>query len=212
MNNVLLGKTVKAMYKQSGKTIPELSEITGLSVDTINNIFYARLISPGFNCVSLITEACGFSMSMLDGFLKHAEKIPSDVDITEEFSKYIAEKDDELSLIPSLVDTTVTEKENTAESAVSEEPLPDFYKEMSLRYLDQLNQLKESQGELKAHYEHSVTEIRKMHDRELARENGIIATLRKVVIILSILVLILAVSVFLLALFGPPPGAELIQY
>ena len=38
MNNIALGKTLKAMYKLSGKTLTQLSDESGLTLDTINNL------------------------------------------------------------------------------------------------------------------------------------------------------------------------------
>ena len=89
MNNVLLGKTIKAMYKLSGKTITQLADETDLSVDTINNLFYARLQKPSYLGVSEIVKATGYTVSDLSGFLEQAVNLPEDADITEEFTKYV---------------------------------------------------------------------------------------------------------------------------
>ena len=61
MNNLALGKTLKAMYKLSGKTLTQLSDETDLTVDTINNLFYARIQKPGLagvNRFGYASEIC----------------------------------------------------------------------------------------------------------------------------------------------------------
>lgn len=89
MDNVLLGKTLKAMYKLSGKTLMQLSDETGLTVDTINNLFYARVQKPGFIGVSTFVKATGHAISELSGFLEVAETLPEEADIIDEFTKYL---------------------------------------------------------------------------------------------------------------------------
>ena len=89
MDIVLLGKVVKAMYKLSGKTLTQLSEETELSVDTINNFFYARLQKPSYFGVSSLVRATGYTMSELDKFMNYAKQLPANADIIEEFTKYI---------------------------------------------------------------------------------------------------------------------------
>lgn len=100
MDIVLLGKVVKAMYKLSGKTLTQLSEETELSVDTINNFFYARLQKPSYFGVSSLVRATGYTMSELDGFMNYAKQLPTDADIVEEFTKYIfTVKDTDASVV-----------------------------------------------------------------------------------------------------------------
>ena len=86
MNNILLGKTLKAMYKQSGKTVTQLSDCTGLSIDTLNNLFYARVQKPGLSDVDSLTRAMGFSLAQLMDFM--SRDYPENADITAEFAKY----------------------------------------------------------------------------------------------------------------------------
>lgn len=76
MNNVLLGKTIKAMYKMSGKTLTQLSDETGLSVDTINNLFYARIQKPGLDGVNTLVNAMGFSLQQVMEFLQTYPDLP----------------------------------------------------------------------------------------------------------------------------------------
>lgn len=91
MNNMLLGKTLKAMYKQSGKTITQLSDETGLSIDTINNLFYARVQKPGLSDVDTLTKAMGFSLVQLMEFTSMT--FPPDADITAAFARYTLDLD-----------------------------------------------------------------------------------------------------------------------
>ena len=92
MTNVLLGKVMKAMYKMSGKTISELADETGLTIDTINNIFYARLQKPGLLSISELAKACGFTVADLYEFVEQAEDLPENAHITDEFTKFILKK------------------------------------------------------------------------------------------------------------------------
>ncbi|MCQ2558794.1 MAG: helix-turn-helix domain-containing protein [Oscillospiraceae bacterium] len=92
MNNTLLGKTLKAMYKQSGKTITQLADETGLSIDSINNLFYARVQKPGLADVDTLTKAMGFSLAQLMAFIELG--LPPDADITDAFAKYTLAADE----------------------------------------------------------------------------------------------------------------------
>lgn len=83
MNNATLGKTLKAMYKLSGKTLTQLSDETGLTIDTINNLFYARIQKPGLAGVNALVEAMGFSIGPLMAFLAEHPDLPDDADVTE---------------------------------------------------------------------------------------------------------------------------------
>lgn len=89
MDVVLLGKTIKAMYKLSGKTLTQLSDETDLTVDTINNLFYARLQKPSYIGITALVKATGYTVAELSGFLEMAESLSSEADITDEFTKYL---------------------------------------------------------------------------------------------------------------------------
>lgn len=184
MQNVLLGKVIKAMYKLSGKTLTQLADETGLTVDTLNNLFYARLQKPGFFGVESVVEATGYSVADLLGFMKAAETLPEDADITEEFTKYIFSAKE---TVPS-----VYSAEGCAKSADSvqhadsccvqikelneeHERQLDRYRathlhyvdELHTRYHEQIKQMEEATARLKEHYDHSVGEIKKSHMREI---------------------------------------------
>lgn len=186
MNTVLLGKTVKAMYKLSGKTLTQLADETGLTVDTLNNLFYARLQKPSFLGVSALVSATGYTVAELDGFMAHAEKLPADADITEEFTKYIFSVKE---TAPSVLPASTCKK--TAGGTVSHEDCClqvktmneehehqlDRFRATHLHYVEQLNeshkeqlaQLEEFNRRLKEHYDHSVGEIKKAHAQEIDR-------------------------------------------
>lgn len=90
LDQVLLGRILKAMYKTNGdKTLNDISEETGLSVDTINNLMYGRLQKPSFLSVCKMVEATGYTLNDLYEFLSLATALPESADITEEFVKYI---------------------------------------------------------------------------------------------------------------------------
>lgn len=114
MTVVTLGKAVKAMYKLSGKTLTQLSEETDLSIDTLNNFFYARLQKPSFLGVSKLVEATGYTMNDLAGFLEVADTFPENADYCEEFAKYIICSD---SHDTSVIATIGSSAESTTASA-----------------------------------------------------------------------------------------------
>lgn len=91
MKNPLIGQTLKAMYKLSGKTLLQISDESGCPVDTINNIFYSRIQKPDFLSVASIADACGYTASDVYEFINCAEGLPSDINITEAFASYIQE-------------------------------------------------------------------------------------------------------------------------
>lgn len=184
MQIVLLGKVIKAMYKLSGKTLSQLADETDLTVDTLNNLFYARLQKPSFFGVESVVKATGYTMEDLTGFMSVAEKLPPDSDITEEFTKYIFTVKETVRT----AEPTVTYKK-TAENTVCEdnccmqirllneehEKQLDRYRsthlhyvdELHARYKEQINQVETAAQQLKAHYDHSVGEIKKAHEHEL---------------------------------------------
>lgn len=151
--NDLLGKTAKAMYKLSGKTLQQLSDETGKTVDCINNLFYARIQKPDLFGVTAFVEATGYTMDQLTGFLKQAKNFPKGTDITAEFTKYIDFAEDTASGVSSALpkhDEKLIEKLHES-------------------YREQITQMEDSYGRLKNHYDHSVEQIKKAHGEELKR-------------------------------------------
>lgn len=91
MDNVVLGKLLKAMQKMSGKSITVLSDESGLTVDTINNLFYARIQKPGFEGVCSLSEVMGFPVEKLLEYLKNNELEDMEVAQITEFLAEAAE-------------------------------------------------------------------------------------------------------------------------
>lgn len=225
MESALLGKVVKAMYKLSGKTLNQLSEETELTVDTINNVFYARLLKPGYFGVAAFVKATGYTMADLEGFMNYAKELPEDADITEEFTKYIFSVKEPVATVDSTVaaelaphrpqDDIMTYETYCLEiKKLNEqhEKQLDRFRATHLHYVDQINeryqeqigQMDESYRRLKEHYDHSVGEIKKSHAEELERQTEEINSLKKmihrmipVLIAESVAVILLAVIMFI---------------
>lgn len=158
MQNILLGKVIKAMYKLSGKTITQLADETGLTVDTLNNLFYARLIKPGFFGVENVVEATGYTVEDLISFMKIAEKLPEDADMTEEFSKYIFTARETKPAVNSAVKCAKSTEACESHSCCRE------IKEL---YQEQIKQMEQSSLRMREHFDRSVAEIRKSHQNEI---------------------------------------------
>ncbi|MBQ0101639.1 MAG: hypothetical protein KBT31_02450 [Firmicutes bacterium] len=219
MKNILLGKTVKAMYKLSGKTLQQLSDETELTVDTINNLFYARIQKPGFAGVCALVNACGYRVEDLTGFLARAEKLPEDADITAEFTKYLMTAEDTAAgahaSVPSAGACTYTASDTNGKSGCqrmnamqeSYERQLDQIRSAHIAYVDQLNErYREQIGKteksaelLKEHFDHSVGEIKKAHGEELGRQSDEIKQLRRMNLFLSAALVVLCVLGMVLA-------------
>lgn len=157
MNNVLLGKTIKAMYKQSGKTLNQLAEETDLTVDTINNLFYARIQKPSLAGVCTLVKAMGFTPSVLIGFMEENESLPESTDVTEKFISYISSAGSAVpSASPAKPSAAGTKKEGTA-------GYPD---QVLLVQKEQIEQLKQTAKEQSERYEKRLAEFNELHLRE----------------------------------------------
>ncbi len=216
MNIVLLGKTVKAMYKLSGKTLTQLSDETDLSVDTINNFFYARLQKPSFEGVCKLVAATGYTVEELFGFMKKAEKLPESADFTEEFTRYIfTVKDTELS-----ADRTENLAKKDALSAEARAQIKElnenhereleryratqqhYAEQLSSQYKEQIAQMNDSARVLKEHFDHSVGEIKKAHAQEMERQDRQIRLLRWTNLACILLALFSFAALIILQLIG----------
>ena len=145
MVNILLGRTLKAMYKLSGKTLPQLADESGLSIDTVNNLFYARIQKPGLIGVSALTKAMGFSVQTLMGFMDQvAPTLSEETDFTEAFTQYISSA--EATVPPA--EATVTQGDPAAAPADTDE--------LYSRRLEQ-------------YYQTSLSDMRAAHARQLER-------------------------------------------
>ena len=185
MNNVLLGKTIKAMYKQSGKTIAQLSEETDLTIDTINNLFYARIQKPGLSGVCALVKAMGYQPSELIDFMDTLSGEDESIDVTERFTTFLNTVRD---TVPSAepAKAPVKEQKETADEQVIE------------GYRARLEQLKESGKELSEHFERSIAEINRTHEKEISYLKQEIAGHKKTITRLGILLAVLAFLVILL--------------
>lgn len=198
MDNILLGKVVKAMYKLSGKTLPQLADETGLTLDTINNFFYARVQKPSFFGVASLVKATGYSMPELVGFMEKAKELPENADIVDEFTKYLFTVEDTRAVADSAKQIAeYTEEHEEAESRnmllqiqtlneQHEKQLDRFrathfsyVEQLNERYKEQIAQMEETNRKLKEHYDHSVGEIKKTHAQELDREREELTYARK---------------------------------
>lgn len=181
MNNVLLGKTLKAMYKLSGKTLSQLSDETELTVDTINNLFYARVQKPGLTGVQTLVSAMGFSLQQLLTFLDEHPDPPEDQDITELFTTSISAAADTASPVASAKSPALATKGNLAAEIElineAHEKQLDRFRATHLRYVDQLkeqhsqqiDQMQAHNRQMEQHFDHSVAELRSLHAQEIDR-------------------------------------------
>lgn len=69
MSTTTLGKILKAMQKLSGLSVGDLADRSDLTIDTVNNLFYARVQKPGFSGICSLVESMGFSLALLDNLL-----------------------------------------------------------------------------------------------------------------------------------------------
>ena len=194
MNNVLLGKTIKAMYKLSGKTITQLSEETDLTVDTINNLFYARIQKPGLSGVCTLVKAMGFAPATLIDFMDSIEGESENADITEKFTVFISSVND---TVPSAEAAKPLVKP-AKEKAKSDEEIAK--EQIAAGFRAQIEQLKESGKELSEHFERSIAALNQTHEKETAYLKGEIEnqrkTSRRLCILLACAVLLLLVFLF----------------
>lgn len=193
MNNVLLGRTLKAMYKLSGKTLSQLSDETGLTIDTINNLFYARVQKPGIAGVQTLVTAMGFSLQQLLTFLDEHPDIPEDGDVTELFTTFISTAGNTDATVPPAKGPVSAAKGNlSAEIALLNEEHErqlDRFRATHQRYVEQLKeqqnrqieQMQEHNRQMEQHFDHSVAELRSLHARETDRLDKSNARLRRAV-------------------------------
>lgn len=160
MNNIRLGKTIKAMYKLSGKTLAQLSEETDLTVDTINNLFYARIQKPGFFGVCKLVKAMGFEPEELIGFMEEPHDEAENADITEGFTRYIASLRDESpgAENENVPPAPAKAKKQTESCALNDQIVAGFR--------EQIDQLKQSAKERREQYEKTLEGLKAIHRDE----------------------------------------------
>lgn len=160
MNNIRLGKTIKAMYKLSGKTLAQLSEETDLTVDTINNLFYARIQKPGFFGVCTLVKAMGFEPEELIGFMDDPHSEEDNADITECFTRYIASQRD---AAPGTENESMPHAPAKAEKKSEPAALND---QIVSGFHEQIDQLKQSARERREQYEKTIEDLKAIHQEE----------------------------------------------
>lgn len=206
MTVVSLGKAVKAMYKLSGKTLNQLSEETDLSIDTINNFFYARLQKPSFLGVSKLVEATGYSMNDLIGFLEASESFPANADYCDEFAKYMLSVELTTPSVKPARGTSVESATPSVDSTIDkyvEELNANHHEQVEQlinQFKEQIQQMENSFTRLKEHYDHSVGEIKKTQAAELTRIEKECKYAHRTTIILSITLLASVLVEFLIKL------------
>lgn len=216
MNIALLGKTMKAMYKLSGKTLNTLSEETGLSVDTINNVFYARLQKPSYFGIKSLVESCGYKMTDLTGFLEYAETLPNDADFTKELANYVISAENTTPIV-EITRNCSGDKENKGSheccerikelNEAHENQLNRFrathyhyVEQLERQYKDQIEQMAENIKTLKFNYDNSIIELRNAHKEELDRVEKSKTSLKRMNFFLTAALIVVAIGAVLIAL------------
>lgn len=189
MNNILLGKTLKAMYKLSGKTLGELADASELSPDTVNNLFYARIQKPGFAGVCALTRAAGFTVSELTDYMQHAADLPSGSDITDDFTQYIFSMQESKESTENKLNPVAAAAH--ADAAVTPDTLPSGHNAICDALIDALNKSHSKQLDL-LHEEYAAE-----HEHEM---NALKAARRTACILAAILALETTASLLILAL------------
>lgn len=174
MTNVELGLVLKAMYKLSGLTVGSLSEKTGITVDTINNLFYGRVQKPGFFGVVTLVETMGFRTEDMISILKEnpVKDLPQNC-LTEILTAYLNKKPGETE--------TVTVKLQTGKEKDSAQALPEAAlkglenqrKELNEEHERSLDRFKATHthycDELKQQYKESLELIRAGHEETVQK-------------------------------------------
>ncbi|MDO5435007.1 MAG: hypothetical protein Q4G19_01400 [Clostridia bacterium] len=179
MNNVTLGKVLKAMYKLSGKTLTQLSDETSLTVDNINNLLYARIQKPGLAGVNALVNAMGFRIQDLMAFLEAYPEIPEDSDTTELFTNYIHAADTaNAPAAPAKEPVRAAKGSFAAEIGLlndEHEKQLDRFRAANQRHMEQireqyegqLKQLQDQNKQMEQHFDKSVAVLRETHAQEI---------------------------------------------
>ena len=185
MTNVELGLVLKAMYKFSGMTVGTLSEKTGITVDTINNLFYGRVQKPGFFGVVSLVETMGFRTEDLLCILREqpVKELPQNK-LTEILTAY-AEKDDKNGTGPVIVAVKAEKqdgKDDEVLSSVTIKNLENQRKELNEEHERTLDRFKATHthycDELKQQYKDSLEQIRSGHEETVRKLENELTALR----------------------------------
>lgn len=203
MSNITLGKVLKAMYKLSGKTLTQLSDETGLTVDTINNLFYARIQKPGLAGVYALVNAMGFSIQQLMSFLEENPELPEDCDVTALFTTTVASAaDTNISAAPARETVKTAKGKLSGEIELLGEEYEkqlNRFRESNQRHTDQLREQHSRQIEqMEKHFDKSITALREANERETQRLEKENTRQRKAGRLLTVAVIIETVLILLL--------------
>lgn len=181
MNNITLGKVLKAMYKLSGKTLAQLSEETDLTVDNINNLFYARIQKPGLIGVNALVNAMGFSIQQLMAFLEEYPELADECDVTKLFKEYISAAEHTNSpAVPAKENVRKTKGTLSTEIELlneEHEKQMDRFRAANLRHTDQLReqynrqieQMQTYRQQMEQRFDKSIVALKESHAQEIAR-------------------------------------------
>lgn len=200
MSNITLGKVLKAMYKLSGKTLTQLSDESGLTLDTINNLFYARIQKPGLIGVNALVNAMGFSIQQLMKFLEEHQELAEDCDVTALFTKYISSAEDTDAAVPAAKENVKAAKGKVSPEIEllneEHEKQLDRFRAANQRHMEQLQeqhdhqiaQMQAYENQMQRHFDKSVIALKEDHARELERMEKENARQRKTGRLLAIVV------------------------
>lgn len=188
MTNVELGLVLKAMYKYSGMTVGTLSEKTGITVDTINNLFYGRVQKPGlFGVVSLV-ETMGFRTEELLSILREqpVKELPQNT-LVEILTAYTEKRTEGTASAPvAVVVRTAAGQQTAAEDAgpvVTLKTLEAQRKELNEEHERSLDRFKATHAhycdELKQQYKESLEQIRADHEETVRKLEDELDAVRK---------------------------------
>lgn len=178
MNNQRLAKILKCMQKMSGKSIGELSDETELTVDTINNLLYARVQKPGFFGICSLTEAMGFKVEELLVLAKDDETDEADAkELCEKLTGFLQARENGEN--PASAGKTVEETKTRPSKGVSpatQEALDrqkaDLDQEHE-RQLDRFRSVHQGYAEkMKQQYDENLREVKMSCEKALANERA----------------------------------------
>lgn len=168
-NNVELGLVLKAMYKLSGMTVGALSEKSGITVDTLNNLFYGRVQKPGFFGVVTLVETMGYRVEDLLKILREydVKELPQNT-LTEILTSLDRQTQEDANM--PMARPAVSPKKETP---ISLESLEAQRRELNEEHERQLDRFKATHAkhseEMKQQYHESLELIRAGHAETVAK-------------------------------------------
>lgn len=169
-NNVELGLVLKAMYKLSGMTVGALSEKSGITVDTLNNLFYGRVQKPGFFGVVTLVETMGYRVEDLLKVLREydVKELPQNT-LTEILTSLDKQDGDTAKPAPVVMQVSNPKKD----TPITLESLEAQRRELNEEHERQLDRFKAAHAkhseEMKQQYHESLELIRAGHAETVAK-------------------------------------------